>query len=90
VHDLDTSNPTAFADNARIHAALPPGAANAVHAIAPEDLEGLLGHTVTKRYGKVYGAVRRVEELHAQNAVPAGLTQALNMTFFGQLQEPAA
>ena len=90
VHDLDTSNPTAFAENARIHAALPPGAANAIHAIAPEDLEGLLGHTATKRHGKVYGAVRRIEELHAQNAVPVGLTQALNMTFFGQIQEPAA
>lgn len=43
VHDGDTNNPQAFADNAPIAAALPAGGAHLIHKVLPDDLEGLLG-----------------------------------------------
>ncbi len=88
LHDLDTNNPAAFADNARIAATLPPNGANAIHAIGPENLEGLLGYVATKRASKPFLAVRKVEELHAQNVLPEQFIEAMNMVYFGQAVEP--
>jgi len=88
LHDLDTNNPAAFADNARIAATLPPNGANAIHAIGPENLEGLLGYVATKRASKPFLAVCKVEELHAQNVLPGPFIEAMNMVYFGQAVEP--
>lgn len=88
LHDQDTNNAAAFAVNARITAALPPGVGNVVHAVAPDDLEGLLGYVASKGVSKPFAAVKKVEELHAQAAIPAPFIEAMNMVFFGQLVEP--
>jgi putative ATP-dependent endonuclease of OLD family len=88
VHDADTSNPTAFADNAPIAAALPAGSAHLIHQVLPNDLEGLLGYVATKGSSKPYVAVCTVENLHAQGQLPAAFQEAVCMTYFGQLAEP--
>ncbi|MGA3983697.1 ATP-dependent nuclease [Ralstonia nicotianae] len=89
LHDEDANNPAAFAENARIAAALPPGAVNAVHAISPNDLEGLLGYVASKGTSKPFAAVKKVEELHTTAAFPVAFTEAMNMVYFGQATEPA-
>lgn len=88
VHDGDTNNPQAFADNAPIAAALPAGGAHLIHQVLPDDLEGLLGYTAAKGSSKPYVAVCTVETLHAQAQLPAAFQQAVCMTYFGQLAEP--
>ena len=88
LHDHDGTNPAAFADNARIAAALPATPDHAVHPIGPDDLEGLLGHAVTRRTSKPFAAVKQVEALHAQGALPHGVFEAMNMAYFGQVLEP--
>jgi len=88
IHDLDENNPAAFSENACIGAALPQGVVNGAYAIGPNDLESLLGHEVPKNQSKPFANVRRVEELHGHNNIPVGLTQAVNMAYFGQLAEP--
>lgn len=88
VHDGDTNNPQAFADNAPIAAALPAGGAHLIHQVLPDDLEGLLGYTAAKGSSKPYVAVCTVENLHAQAQLPAAFQQAVCMTYFGQLAEP--
>ena len=90
LHDLDTNNPAAFADNARIAAELPPGAVNCIHAIGPNDLESLLGYVVAKRVSKPFAAVQKIEELFNTNALPAPFIEAMNMVYFGQSVEPTA
>lgn len=89
LHDHDAQNPAAFAENARIAAAMPAGAANHVHAVGPNDLEGLLGYVVSKGVSKPYAAVKQIDDLHAQGALPAGFIEAMNMVYFGQTVEPA-
>ena len=88
VHDGDTNNPQAFADNAPIAAALPAGGAHLIHQVLPNDLEGLLGYTAAKGSSKPYVAVCTVENLHAQAQLPVAFHQAVCMTYFGQLTEP--
>ncbi|MHB1514482.1 MAG: ATP-dependent nuclease [Acidiferrobacteraceae bacterium] len=90
LHDVDTNNPSAFAVNARISAELPARAGYAIHTIGPDDLEGLLGYTVPKSISKPFAAVKQVEQLHEQNALPEGLIEAMNMAYFGQSVEPIA
>lgn len=88
LHDLDTNNPAAFAANARIAAALPTIPPHAIHAIGPNDLEGLLGYVAAKGTSKPFAAVRKVEELHSQGALPGPFIEAMNMVYFGQTVEP--
>ncbi|MCR8715071.1 AAA family ATPase [Stenotrophomonas indicatrix] len=88
VHDGDTGNPQAFADNARITALLPAGDEHLIHQILPDDLEGLLGYTATSGSSKPYVAVCTVENLYAQGQLPLAFEQAVYMTYFGQLDEP--
>ncbi len=89
MHDADTNNPAAFADNAPIAAALPAGGANLIHMITPNDLEGLLGYVAVKGVSKPYVAVCTVENLHSQEQLPAAFQQAVCMAYFGQLVEPS-
>ena len=88
VHDGDTNNPAAFADNAPIAAAIPAGGAHLIHQVLPDDLEGLLGYSAAKGSSKPYVAVCTVENLHAQGQLPAAFQEAVCMTYFGQLAEP--
>lgn len=88
VHDADTNNPAAFADNALIAGAVPAGGAHLIHQVLPDDLEGLLGYVVAKGSSKPYIAVCAVEHLHAQGQLPVEFQQAVCMTYFGQLAEP--
>jgi predicted ATP-dependent endonuclease of OLD family len=90
LHDQDATNPTAFAVNARIAAEVPSAGGVPIHAVGPNDLEGMLGYVATKGSSKPFLAVRRVEELHGQNALPSGLIEAMNIAYFGQAAEPAA
>ncbi|MGA0585326.1 MAG: ATP-dependent nuclease, partial [Castellaniella sp.] len=70
VHDADTNNPAAFADNATIAAALPADGRHLIHQVLPDDLESLLGYSATKGNSKPYTAVCTVENLHAQRQLP--------------------
>lgn len=90
LHDIDTNNPAANAENARIAALLPAAQGYAIHAVGPNDLEGLLGYTVSKGTSKPFAAVKQVEQLHAQNALPNEFVEAMNMAYFGQIVEPVA
>lgn len=88
VHDADTNNPAAFADNAPIAAALPADEAHLIYQVLPDDLEGLLGYAASKGSSKPYVAVCTVENLYAQGQLPAVFQEAVCMTYFGQLAEP--
>lgn len=88
VHDADTNNPAAFADNAPIAAALPAGGAHLIHQVLPNDLEGLLGYVAAKGSSKPYIAVCTVENLHAQGQLPAAFQEAVCIAYFGQIAEP--
>ncbi len=90
VHDGDTNNPAAFADNTPIAAALPAGGAHLIHQVLPDDLEGLLGYVAAKGSSKPYIAVCTVENLYAQGQLPAVFQEAVCMTYFGQPVEPPA
>jgi ABC-type thiamine transport system ATPase subunit len=90
VHDGDTNNPAAFADNAPIAAELPAGGAHLIHQVLPDDLEGLLGYVAAKGSSKPYIAVCTVENLYAQGQLPAAFREAVCMTYFGQPAEPLA
>lgn len=88
VHDKDAGNPAAEADNARIEALLSAGhPANNRHMISPTNIEDLLGYAATGR-DRPYKALKRVEELHEQGAIPADFIAALNWVYFGQDTEP--
>jgi hypothetical protein len=90
VHDEDRGNmnPVGEPANARIAALLSaPQGLNIQHMISPTDIEGVLGYQASK--DKPYQALRRVDELHAQGALPAQFTEALNWVYFGQATEPA-
>lgn len=89
LHDIDTNNPAAYAVNARIAAVLPATPGYAIHAVGPNDLEGLLGYAATKGTSKPFAAVKQVEQLYAQNALPQEFIEAMNMAYFGELVEPA-
>lgn len=88
LHDADTNNPAAFADNAQIAAMLPAAGAHLIHQVGPNDLEGLLGYVAQKGSSKPYVAVCTVESLHAQGQLPVGFQEAVCMAYFGQLTEP--
>jgi putative ATP-dependent endonuclease of the OLD family len=90
VHDADTNNPAALADNASIAAALPADGAHLIHQVLPDDLEGLLGYAAAKGSSKPYVAVCAVEDLHARGQLPVAFQEAVCMTYFGQLVEPQA
>jgi putative ATP-dependent endonuclease of OLD family len=88
VHDADTGNPAAFADNAPIAAALVAGGNALIHIVAPDNLEGMLGYVAAKGSSKPYIAVCTVETLHAQGQLPAAFQEAVCMTYFGHPAEP--
>ncbi|CAJ2767345.1 ATP-dependent nuclease [Burkholderia pseudomallei] len=88
LHDEDSHNLTAFAENARIAGALGPQARNGVHMVRPRDLEHLLGYTASKGVSKPFAAVKKVEELHNADALPAAFVEAMNIVYFGELIEP--
>ena len=90
LHDEDQNNPAAFAANARIAAATPAAGGVLVHVVGPDDLEGMLGCVATKGESKPFMAVRRLEELHGQGALPPGFIEATNVAYFGQTAESAA
>jgi hypothetical protein len=56
--------------------------------IGPTNLENLLGYQAGK--DKPYQALRRIEELAAQGALPAQFIEAMNWIYFGQAAEPGA
>ncbi|WP_186167738.1 ATP-dependent nuclease [Burkholderia gladioli] len=89
LHDEDSHNPAAFAENARILAALQPGRGNIIHMMSPRDLEGQLGYVASKGMSKPFAAVKKVEELHAAGILPNTFIEAMNMVYFGLLAEPA-
>jgi predicted ATP-dependent endonuclease of OLD family len=88
VHDLDSRNLMAFADNARITAGLSPNVACCIYTIGPDNLESLLGYEVPKRSSKPFMAVQKIEELYNNGALPAPFIEAMNMVYFGQTVEP--
>jgi len=65
-----------------------PNGRNPLYLISPTNLEGLLNYRAEK--DKVYNSLKRVEELHRENSMPAGFLQALNWIYFGQANEPRA
>lgn len=87
IHDADLGNPAAAAVNGRIADAAAPNAFAAVHQLHPTDLETLLGYQAPSKE-KPLCAFRRVEDLHAQNALPQNFIEALNFVYFGQYVEP--
>ena len=88
LHDEDRSKPEEASRNARIMAqAGNVPAARPIHLLSPECLEGVLGYQPPSK-AKPFAAVRRVEELAAQNALPTPFLEALNFVYFGTLLEP--
>ena len=88
LHDEDRSKPAEAAKNARIMAqAGNVPAARPIHLLSPECLEDVLGYKSPSK-AKPFAAVRRVEELVAQNELPAPFIEALNFVYFGTLLEP--
>jgi predicted ATP-dependent endonuclease of OLD family len=89
VHDEDRSKPGELANNVRIAALAgsPPGS-HPIHMLGPECIEDTLGYAPPGRE-KPYAAVRKVEELHGQNALPQTFLNAMNFVYFGALTEPA-
>jgi putative ATP-dependent endonuclease of OLD family len=88
LHDEDRSKPDQAVKNARIMAqAGNVPAARPIHLLSPECLEDVLGYQPPSK-GKPFAAVRRVEELVAQNALPIAFIEAMNFVYFGTLLEP--
>lgn len=87
VHDADTGNPTAEAENPRI-AELLPNALNRIHQMVP-DLEGTLDYRAPSK-NKPYVAVTTVDRLHEEGGLPQAFQEAVHMVYFGQLEEPVA
>jgi len=88
LHDEDRSKPDQAAKNARIMAqAGRVPAARPIHLLSPECLEDVLGYQPPSK-AKPFAAVRRVEELVAQNALPTAFLEAMNFVYFGSLLEP--
>jgi hypothetical protein len=85
LHDEDPGNAVAQAENGKILALLPNGAAQ-VHMVAP-DLEGLLGYQAPAK-NKPYTAVHTVETLHAQGQLPEAFQDAVRIAYFGSAIEP--
>jgi len=50
----------------------------------------VLGYVVSKSASKPFAAVKRVEELSGQGALPQAFTEAMNFVYFGTLLEPPA
>jgi putative ATP-dependent endonuclease of the OLD family len=89
VHDEDRSNATEFAANARIVALSGnPIGTHPIHLVGPESIENALNYVAQGGAGKPYAAVCKVEELVAQNALPAPFLEALNFVYFGTTTEP--
>lgn len=87
VHDEDQGNPAEERPNARIAELLNgPNGSNLRYLISPTNLEGLLSYRADK--DRVYRALKRVEELHQEHNLPAGVLTALNWIYFGQANEP--
>jgi len=85
LHDADPGNPNEQANNQKIFALLPNGAAQ-VHQVVPH-LEGLLGYQAPSK-NKPYVAVCTVDNLYGQGQLPAAFQDAVYMAYFGQLAEP--
>ena len=89
VHDEDRNNPKASAENVRIMGLSGnPSGTHPIHLVGPESIEDTLNYIAQGGAGKPYAAVCKVEELVAQNALPAPFVEALNFVYFGTLTEP--
>jgi putative ATP-dependent endonuclease of OLD family len=87
IHDEDRGNSLEEAINARIEVLLQvPGWRNLRHTISPSNLEELIGCSHVK--DKPFKAMRRVEEMYADGALPTPFQEALNWIYFGQAEEP--
>ena len=54
--------------------------------MSPTDLEETLDYVA--KTDKPYRAMKRIQELHSQNALPPAFLIALNVVYFGQQAEP--
>lgn len=87
LHDADTGNAAAEAENPRIAALLTVGPAQLIHQMQP-DLEGTLGYASPSK-NKPYVAVTKVNDLHGDpTGLPALFREAVCMAYFGQSNEP--
>lgn len=48
----------------------------------------MLGYVLAKGVSKPFAAVRKVEELHEQGALPPQFIEAMNVAYFGLAAEP--
>ncbi|MCC6360817.1 MAG: ATP-dependent endonuclease [Phycisphaerales bacterium] len=85
VHDEDRTNPQMAASNATIAGLAQ--APNRVKMVSPECIEQCLGYQPPRK-DKPYQALRFIEQLHAQNQIPAAFTEIVNEVYFGAAVEP--
>jgi putative ATP-dependent endonuclease of the OLD family len=89
IHDEDRGNASATAENAKILSlAVNSSGTRPIHMVGPTDIESVLGYQASSG-SKPFAAVRKVEELHANNSLPPAFIQAVNFAYFGTLTEPA-
>jgi putative ATP-dependent endonuclease of the OLD family len=91
VHDEDQGNALAPRENERIRRLWQQAGADLrcnLVLISPTNLEQLLNYQAASE--KPYRAIKRVEELHLDGALPEQLVQTLNWIYFGQQAEPPA
>ena len=88
VHDEDRGNASATAQNAKILAlATNASGTRPIHMVGPTNIESVLGYEITSG-SKPFAAVRKVEELHANNCLPLAFIEAVNFAYFGTVTEP--
>jgi predicted ATP-dependent endonuclease of OLD family len=89
IHDEDRGKTGALVENLRIVTLSGnPTLQRPIHLVGPDGIESTLGYVAQKSSGKPYAAVRKVEEMYAQNALPQAFIEALNFVYFGILTEP--
>jgi predicted ATP-dependent endonuclease of OLD family len=86
VHDEDQGNANAPARNLRIQNLVV--GPNRVKLVSPTCIEDALGYVPTKG-DKPYKAMKFVEQLHVQGALPQGFMEIVNEVYFGNAIEPA-
>lgn len=89
IHDEDRSNQQAFQVNGRIASAASANPSTRIHTVSPNDLEGILGYQIGKGSSKPFAAVRHVERLHADDALPGDFVEVVNFAYFGEVSEPS-
>lgn len=86
IHDADTGG-EAEQENARIAALLPQGGGHTIYRVEPRHLESMLGYEPSGG-SKPYRAVRAVERLHQEGALPSTFVDAIHMVYLG-VRDPA-